>query len=53
VRLVGNDWHISYNVNDYYATYATPDTFTLWNGYGVWPVADSTNNYYTDYNKTT
>lgn len=23
VKLIGQDWHISYNVNDYYATYST------------------------------
>lgn len=51
VRLIGNDWHISYNVNDFYATYSTPDTFTLWNGYGIWPIADRPNNYYPDYHK--
>ena len=52
-RLVGNDWHISYNVDDFYGTYSTPNTFTLWNGYGTWPIADNTNNYYPDYHKTT
>lgn len=51
ISLNGNGWTISQNLKDRYATYGVADTFTLWNGFGTFPRADSTNSYYQDYHK--
>lgn len=51
LRFAGNGWHISQNVKDDYMMYYSTDTFTLWNGSGTFPLADSTNSYYRDYHK--